>query len=247
MIILKILGSIVALIILYVLFLVVCSLFVNPNREYEKHSRFYRFLLDSATSIAMCIMRIRIHTTGIDKLPRDTKKILFVSNHRSNYDPIITWYVLRKWKPAFVSKASNFKIPIFGRIIRKCCFLAIDRENPQNAMKTINKAAQLLGKGEVSVGIYPEGTRSKSGELLPFHNGVFRIAQKANAPIAVLSVTGTERIFRNYPFHHTDVNVYVLEVIPAETAALLKTEDIGEYVHALINCHQSPKEELLCP
>lgn len=243
MIILKILGFIVALIILYLLFLAACSLFVNPNREYEKHSTFYRFLLNSATSIAIPIMRIRIHTTGIDKLPQDTKKILFVSNHRSNYDPIVTWHVLRKWKPAFVSKASNFRIPIFGRIIRKCCFFAIDRENPRNAMKTINKAAQLLRNGEVSIGIYPEGTCSKSGVLLPFHNGVFKIAQKAEAPIVVLSVSGTEKIFRNYPFHHTDVNLDVLEVIPAETVMRSKTDDIGEYVHALINSHQSQKEE----
>jgi len=243
MIILKILGFIVALIILYVLFLAVCSLFVNPNREYEKHSTFYRFPLNSATSIAIPTMRIRIHTTGIDKLPRKTKKILFVGNHRSNYDPIVTWHVLRKWKPAFVSKASNFRIPIFGRIIRKCCFLAIDRENPRNAMKTINKAAQLLRNGEVSVGIYPEGTRSKSGELLPFHNGVFKIAQKSEAPIVVLSVSGTEKIFRNYPFHHTNVNLDVLEVIPAETVMRSKTDDIGEYVHALINSRQSQKEE----
>lgn len=57
---------------------------------------------------------------------------------------------------AFVSKAENFQIPIFGRIIRRCCFMAIDRENPRNALLTIEKAAKLIASDEVSIGIYPE-------------------------------------------------------------------------------------------
>ena len=227
---LKLLGILFGLVVLYVLFLFICSLFVNPKKEYEDHSRFYRILLNGATAIAMKIMRIRIHTSGIETVPQDTKNLLFVSNHRSNFDPIITWHIFKKQHPAFVSKASNFKIPIFGRFIRKCCFMAIDRENPRNALKTIHKAASLLQKGEVSIGIYPEGTRSKECKLLPFHNGVFKIAQKANAPIVVLAISGTEQIHKNYPFHHTDVYLDVLEVIPADEVKTSKTDVLGERI-----------------
>ena len=230
MIVLYILSVIFLVFIAYILFLFVCSLFVSSKKEYEDHSRFYRALLNGATALAMKIMRIRIHISGMEKAPRDTKKLLFVSNHRSNFDPIITWHVFKKWQIAFVSKASNFKIPIFGRFIRKCCFMAIDRENPRNALKTIHKAACLLQKGEVSIGIYPEGTRSKECKLLPFHNGVFKIAQKANADIVVLAVSGTEQTHKNYPFHHTDVYLDVLEVIPAETVKATKTDVLGERI-----------------
>ncbi len=230
MLVLKIAGLLLAAFVIYVLFLVVCSLFVNPKKEYENHSRFYRTLLNGATALAMKILRIRIHPSNVAMVEQDTKNLLFVSNHRSNFDPIITWHVFKKWQPAFVSKAANFKIPIFGRFIRKCCFMAIDRENPRNALKTIHKAAGLLQKGEVSVGIYPEGTRSKECNLLPFHNGVFKIAQKANAPIVVLFVSGTEQIHKNYPFHHTDVYLDVLEVIPADTVKASKTDALGEHI-----------------
>ena len=200
MVVLYALCALLVVVLIYILFLTICSLFVNPRKEYEEHSQFYRTLLNGATAIAIKIMRIRIHTTGIDKIPPNTKNLLFVSNHRSNFDPILTWHILKQWQLAFVSKASNFKIPIFGRFIRKCCFMAIDRENPRNAIKTINKAAKLLQKGQVSIGIYPEGTRSKTCELLPFHNGVFKIAQKADADIVVLAISGTEQIYKNYPF-----------------------------------------------
>ena len=226
MILLYILGVLLALLLLYILFLGICCLFIDPDKAYEKNSPFYRFLLDSATAAAMKLLRIRVHVSGIEKIPKDTK-VLFVSNHRSNFDPIITWYILKKWKIAFVSKPSNFKIPFFGRIIRKCCFMPIDRENPRNAIVTINKAAKLLKKQEVSIGIYPEGTRSKNGQLLPFHNGVFKIAQKAEAAIVVLCVTGTEKISKRTPFRRTDVYLDVLEVFSAQGIKETKTEMSG--------------------
>ena len=243
MLVLKLLTTIFAFVFIYVLFLVVCSLVVNPKKEYEHHSRFYRALLNGATAFAMKIVRIRIHTSGMAKVPENTKNLLFVSNHRSNFDPIITWHIFKKWQPAFVSKASNFKIPIFGRFIRKCCFMAIDRENPRNALKTILKAAELLKKGEVSIGIYPEGTRSKNCELLPFHNGVFKIAQKANGNIVVLAVSGTEKIHKNFPLYHTDVHLDILEVLSADTVKNSKTDMLGERIREELENHLSKAQE----
>ncbi len=233
MVVLWILGVLLALFLAYALFLTVCALLIDPQKEYTEDSPFYRFLLDSATAMAMKILRIRVHVTGLDKLPKG-EKLLFVCNHRSNFDPIVTWYVLRDRKLAFVSKAENFKIPIFGRIIRKCCFMAIDRENPRNAMQTIRAAAELLQRQEVSVGVYPEGTRSKTGELLPFHNGVFKIAQKGKSSVAVVTVTGTEKIHKRTPFRATDVYIDVLDVISSETVRQTRTEAIGAAVRHLM-------------
>lgn len=245
MIVLYILGGLLALLILYVLFLGVCALLVSPDKTYEKNSPFYRFLLESATAVAIKLLRIRIHVSGMEKIPKD-EKVLFVSNHRSNFDPILTWYAFKEWKIASVSKPENFKIPFFGRIIRKCCFMPIDRENPRNAIVTINKAAKLLKKQEVSIGIYPEGTRSKNGQLLPFHNGVFKIAQKAEAPIVVLSITGSEKISSRTPFQPTDVYLDVLEVFPTQGVKETKTEMIGTAVRHLIATNIE-KRDAICP
>ena len=228
-IILCLLGATASAFLVYILILTICSLLVNPKKEYDTNSRFYRWLLNSTTAAMIKLLRIRVHITGMEKLPQG-QSVLFVGNHISNFDPILSWYAFRKWKLAFVSKPENFKIPFFGRIIRKCCFMPIDRENPRNAIVTINRAAKLLKTQEVSVGIYPEGTRSKSGELLPFHNGVFKIAQKANAPIAVLSVNGTEHIAKNIPFRKSDVYLDILEVIPADEVTVAKTEILGQRI-----------------
>lgn len=233
MIILYLLAGALAVLLAYILFLFFCAMLVNPKREYETHSTFYRALLNSATAAACRIMRLKIHVTGLEKLP-DSKRILFVCNHRSNFDSIVTWYALRQWIPAFISKESNFRIPVFGRIIRKCCFMAIDRENPRNAIQTIRKAADLLDREETSVAIYPEGTRSKSGVLLPFHNGVFKIAQKAQAPVAVLAISGTEQIHKNFPFHTSHIHLDVVQLLPAEQVVHQKTDETGIAVRTAI-------------
>lgn len=241
MVILKILALLGILFLGYVLFLFICSLFVDPKKEYEKHSRFYRFLLCSASSAALKLLRIKVHTSGLENIPTNVKP-LFVGNHRSNFDPIIQWVALKKWDIAFISKASNFKIPIFGRFIRKCCFMAIDRESPRKAINTINKASKLLKAGEVSIGIYPEGTRSKSGELLPFHNGVFKIAQKAEKPIVVLSITGTEKIARNLlKLKASHVYLDVLDVMPSDDVKRQKTDQIGAHIRKIIIEKQKTK------
>ncbi len=215
----------------FFLMYIVCALIVDPRREYDKKSRFYRFLLLTATHIAVPLTRIKMHVSG-EKLPEG--RFLLVCNHRSKYDPIVTLHVFKDHDLAFISKGENFREPIIGRIIRKCCFMAIDRENPRNAIVTINKAAGLIKKDETSVCVYPEGTRSRSGELLPFHNGVFKIAQKSGAPIAVMTVQGTENIMKNFPWHTTHVYLNVTEVISAERAASQKTSELAEHARELM-------------
>ena len=228
-----IVSIILGLALLYFLIPGFFALFVNPKKNYTKDSKLYRTILNAASVIALKIMRVKIQVSGAEKLPHG-QKLLFVGNHRSNFDPIITWYMLRNWKISYISKTGNFKIPIFGRIIRRCCFMAIDRESPRKAINTINQASELLKSKEVSVGVYPEGTRSKNGELLPFHSGVLRIAQKANASIAVVVLKGTEKIHKNYPFHRTCVEMIIAEVIPAEQVCSTRSAELGDKVRDII-------------
>ena len=94
----------------------------------------------------------------------------------------------------------------------------------------------------MSIGIYPEGTRSKNGQLLPFHNGVFKIAQKAEAAIVVLCVTGTEKISKRTPFKSTDVYLDVLEVFSGENIKNTKTELIGTAVRRLIETNTERRD-----
>ncbi len=220
----------------YCLLVLVSSWLVDTSREYGKNSRYYRWLLYSATALALFFGRIRLHVSGMEKLPAQGR-FLLVSNHRSKFDPITSWYVLRRYDVAFISKQENFSVPMFGRIIRRCCFLSIDRENPRRALTTVEHAAALIRADEVSIGVYPEGTRSQGGQLLPFHCGVFKIAQEAGVPIVVMAVQGTEKIHRNFPWRRTDVFIDILDTIPAEYTAAQRTCDLGDEIRGELEKH----------
>lgn len=235
------LWGILALVGGYLMALLVGAFLVNPHKIYQNHDPVYRGLLNSATWLGLKLTGVRVHVSGTEKLPKN-QKLLFVGNHISNYDPIVTWYALRPWNISYVSKPENFKIPLFGRIIRKCCFVPIDRENPRNAMTAIHQAADILAQQQISIGVYPEGTRSKTGELLPFHDGVFKIGKKAGAAIAVVSVSGTNQIARNVLRRRTDVQVDVLEVIPAEAVKNGNTHLIGTAVEQLLRNSKERRE-----
>lgn len=235
-------AALVALFILAILFTTVCAYVIKPV-YYDRDSRFYRFLLVAWIRWLFAVCRIHIRVEGAEKVPVDTP-FLFVSNHRSKFDPMAAWIVFNRSKIAFISKESNFHIPWFGRIIRKCCCMAIDREDPRKAIATINHAASLLESGEVSVGVYPEGTRSTECVLLPFHSAVFKIAQKAGAPIVVTTIEGTEKINKNFIRHRTDVTIKVLDVItPYEIAEAKRSSVISDRVYETISNSLKSKEE----
>mgnify|MGYP004638691687 FL=1 len=224
-------------ILLIFLFLFVSGLFINTKKPYERDSRFYRALLDGSTTIILWVLGVRCKVIGAEKLPECN--FLFISNHRSNYDPIIQWTVFKRRRISFISKGENFKIPMYGRLIHRCCFMAIDRENPRRAMETINRAARLLTETENSVGVYPEGKRSKDCTLLPFHNGVLKAAKKAGRPVVASTIEGTEHIFSNIKrLKRTTVTIKILETIDAQRVRTTSTADLGEY------CAELMKREL---
>jgi len=226
---------------LFILFIGFCNLFVR-HKQYEKDSGFYRFLLNALTGWLLWYVGAKIHVEGRELVPKNERFVL-VSNHVSNFDPLITWYVFRKQRMSFVSKSSNFKIPLVGKLIRRCCFLEIDRDNPRNAIKTIDTAARLIQKDEVSIGVYPEGTRAKDGVMLPFHNSVFKIAQKANAPLVVCSLSGVNRIHERAPWKITHVYLRVIEVMDKEAVKTMRTAEIGERVREEIQKSLESTEE----
>lgn len=223
-----VLAALLVLTVLVVAFLGICALLVRQE-AYETHSRFYRRLLNGATAFFLWLLDIHVHCQGLEMLPEG--RFLLVGNHRSNFDPIVTWYALKKYDLAFLSKEENFRIPIFGRIIRRCCCLPIDRQDPRKAMTAINRAADLLARDQVSMAVYPEGTRSKTCVLLPFHNGVFKIAKKARVPIVVAAVQGTETIHKNCFRRPSYVEITIVEVLPADDVAKMRTGDIGRRVY----------------
>ena len=223
------LGYLVGLMILHLVVALIISLFVYKNRPVARVGRFWHFMTVQTVDCILKVAGVRLHITGEELLPQD-RRFMLVSNHLSRFDPMICMVRFRRTPLAFVSKPGNFKIPLAGAFIHKCGYLSIDRENARNALTTLNTATEYISSGRLSVGIYPEGTRSKTGELLEFKDGVFKIARDSHAPIVVMTVSGTENITHNFPFRPTHVDMHIVRVIQPEEYAGMRTGAISSMV-----------------
>lgn len=223
-------GSLVG----YVAIMGLITLFIDPKKPVDRPKPFYQWAARFTLKLLLTVLGVRIHLSGEDKIPQG--RWLLVSNHRSAFDALAVICAFDKHDLAFISKPSNLKIPIFGRIAHKICCLALDREDDRAALKTILRASELVKNDVTSFAIYPEGTRNEGEGLLPFRNGAFKIAQKAKVPIVVMKTENTENIRKNFPFRPTHVYLRILEVISAGQVAELKTPEIGDEVRRCMEC-----------
>ena len=102
------------------------------------------------------------------------------------------------------------------------------------AMRTIKRASELVVSEQMIMGIYPEGTRSKTGELLEFKEGAFLLAKRAKAPVVVITTKGTNQIAKNKIIKSTKVELDVIEVIDSETVQNLKLSELSAHVRESI-------------
>ena len=215
------------------------------DRVIEKQSNLARACCAGVGDLFCFYAGVRAHISGLEKLPQD-QKYLFVCNHKSMFDPLVVMGAMKKQNISFISKPSNLKIPVAGVIAKNAGFLAIDRENNREALKTILQAAEYLKNGVCNMGIYPEGTRSKTSEMLPFHAGSFKIAQKAGVPVVCTAVRNTENVQHNFPFRKTNVYIDILEVIDADFVKNHSTRETAELAQSIIQAKldtEAAKEE----
>lgn len=235
-------GSVLGLVMLHLLVCIVTSIFLSREKPMEKQNRFCRLLTDNTCKLFLDLGRARVHTTGAEKLP-EGQRFLLVCNHRSMFDPMVCITELRKYNISFISKPENMDIPFAGEILNSCGFLAIDRENNRTAMRTINRAAEFIANDILSVGIYPEGTRSTQEYMLPFRSGAFKPALKAKAPVVVTTIRNTEQILKNAPFRSTDIYFDIVGVLTYEEIKGMRTGKVAAKAREMMNASLGITEE----
>ncbi len=222
-------GFAVAAAVLYVVFLVVVSLLL-PRRG-ERYLPFCVAIIRHTVEWVLPLLGIRVRLDGWDKLPE--APFLLVGNHLTLLDPLVTVARLGKTRRVtFVSKPENLRLPVVGAIARNTAFLAIDREHPRKAVETIHRAADFIRNEKMCVGIYPEGTRNKSDQLLlPFRDGAFKIAMLAACPIAVVT---TRFLPRRWLLGARQMELSVIGVLEADFVAAHRTAEISGTVRTMM-------------
>ncbi|HVB35437.1 MAG TPA: lysophospholipid acyltransferase family protein [Patescibacteria group bacterium] len=140
--------------------------------------------------MAFATAGLRVRTEGEENIPAGA--CLFLSNHTSAIDPPALFISVPK-RIAFLAKQELFRIPFLGPAMRSAGFISVDRTNREAAAESANRVVCQLREG-VSLVIYPEGTRSPDGRLLPFKRGAFLIAIRAEQPVVPVTINGAQRI-----------------------------------------------------
>lgn len=155
----------------------------DPNRLLS--GRMLRIVAMTAAKTSL-MWRFRIH----GPLPsRKPGKTICVSNHCSHTDVFLISHV--PWEMKWLAKKSLFKLPFIGWGMWLVGDIGVDRGSLSSAKASLDECARWLEKG-VPVMIFPEGTRSPTGELLPFKDGAFRMAIQTGAEILPMAVAGTQ-------------------------------------------------------
>ncbi|MFH1826508.1 MAG: lysophospholipid acyltransferase family protein [bacterium] len=134
---------------------------------------------------------IKLNVSGLGNIPRD-KAVIFASNHQGAMD-IFLVLALLPVNFRFAIKKELFKIPFFGWYLKKAGYFSIDRKLILSAYRTVEKIIDYIKSGE-SVLIFPEGTRSKTGELGRLKRGSLLAALKSGAPIVPIAISGSVKI-----------------------------------------------------
>lgn len=171
----------------YTLLICVSSLVLFPLDRQRRLA--HRLATWWARSIIRGVPVWRLHISGRKNLPA-TPAIL-VSNHQSLFDIMVLFCLNCQFK--WVAKASLFAIPFLGWSMALAGYIRLVRERHGSIRQTYDEATRWLASG-VSVLFFPEGTRSRTGELGPFKNGAFKLALKTGRPIVPIVVTGTREL-----------------------------------------------------
>lgn len=141
--------------------------------------------------VLLRLTHVRVDVEGEENVLTDKPRI-FMANHQSDFDILIVLgHIPGQFR--WVAKKELFKIPVFGRAMRNAGYIEIDRQHHDNALRSLDVAAQKIRDGK-SVVTFPEGTRSRDGKIKEFKQGMFYLAIQSGVPIVPVSIIGAHEI-----------------------------------------------------
>lgn len=236
-------ASYLGLLLAAFLFLWAACALVRTDRPQEEDSPFYRRMTYLYEEAIMSILRIRIHQTGFENLPREGR-FLLVCNHLHILDPLVLHLCAKEGQLAFISKKENQRLFLIDKLMHKTMCQPIDRENDREALKTILKCISIIREDKASIAVFPEGYTSRDGHLQPFRSGVFKIAQKTGVPVVVCTLKNTQYGLKNgLKRKRTEVYADLLAVIPPEEVKAITTVALGQRIHGIMARNLGEPEE----
>ena len=182
----------------------------------------------SVFKVLLKLAGVTVTVKGAENIPEDTA-VLYVGNHRSYFDILLT-YSMCPDLTGYVAKAEMLKVPLLRDWMKRLYCLFLDRSNVKEGLKTILTGIEYIKKG-ISICIFPEGTRSKDGNMIPFKEGSMKMASKTGCPIIPIAITHSAQIWEAHLPYIRPAHVIVEYGAPIYPKELSKEDQkfLGSY------------------
>jgi 1-acyl-sn-glycerol-3-phosphate acyltransferase len=177
------------------------------------------------------LVGIRIEVLGRDDFDH-AGTYIFLFNHVSNIDPPLVIPLIPR-RTSVLLKKELMRIPILSRAMKMASFVPVDRSNRDAAIASVEKAVEVLKQG-VNISIFPEGTRSRDGNLLPFKKGPFHLAMESGVDVVPVSLVGTRPIWPKGRMAISGGTAKVIFHPPMSPKNFATREELAEAVRAQI-------------
>jgi 1-acyl-sn-glycerol-3-phosphate acyltransferase len=166
------------------------------------------------------------------------QQYIFMVNHQSNIDiPVLVQSLLR-FQLRWIAKKELLRVPLFGWAMWATKHITVDRADPTDALKSLERATKRLSAG-ISIVVFPEGTRSRDGRLLPFKKGGFLLAAQTRTKIVPVTIVGSAKVLPAgaWRLRRGAIEVFVDKPIATEGYRIGKLRALSEQVRQIIATH----------
>ncbi len=208
------------------IFGMVFALLTNPTYSHRIMG-YYIF-----SPVILAISMVRVKAKGLENVLEEPA--IYAANHASQLDiPIICTRVNRPM--FFIGKIELKKVPVLGQYMKIVGMIFVDRKNRERAMASMRTAIQDIQGGK-SIAAFPEGTRTKTGDLLPFKKGVFTISKEGRIPIVPIAVIGSAKALASGSFfmRPATVELRILPALNSEEFFNMSIEEMASHTRNLI-------------
>lgn len=187
--------------------------------------------VNSILKLAQHLLRLKIITSGEENIPEG--KFVFVGNHQENFDIIALKPIFKNHPLCFIGKESLFKVPFIGPWMYIIGNVPIGKNADRSAAESIINGIKNYKKGH-SLGIFPEGKRSFSNEMIDFKPGAFKLAMKPKADILIGTLYNLDKIFKTFPYKRHKAYIHFSPLLKYDDYKDLNSIELSAKVRSII-------------
>lgn len=188
---------------------------------------------------------IRLVVQGLEGLDPN-RQYIFIANHQSYIDIPVLVQALSQFQLRWIAKKELFWVPLFGWVLWSSKHIIVDRSSLSRAMNSLSRARERIEKG-ISVVVFPEGTRSRHGDLLPFKRGGFLLAFKSQTPIVPVTIKGSGAVWSrgDWRIRSGEIEIVMGKPVSVDRYRAQDLKLLLNRVRAEIESHSHPQTDSL--